>query len=368
MRGVVRRFTSIAPPQVRIPAPKLFIDGAFVNPESGTRLPVLSPRDGQAFAELANASAADLNRAVTSARHCFDAYLAGDSTVWPAWLPARRAKVLRRMSTGLLGRLDEVAHLESLDCGKPIAYARADVEGCAALLKYYANLVDPPISSASDCNQGQNGESLVGNKAISALEPKPLAVPEAGVSAALTKEPFGVIGAITPWNYPLAQAIAKLAPALAAGCCVVLKPSPLASLTCLLFAEVAVASGLPRGALQVLTGGPPGPLPSSINDNNGIEVASVTGRNSDSFREVEEELLSCQQQKSCGEALSSHPGLDKLSFTGSTAAGIRVLSAGAPWLRPTGLELGGKGALLVFPDANLEAAVDWTLSGKLLFV
>ena len=366
MRGVVRRFTSIAPPQVRIPAPKLFIDGAFVNPESSTRLPVLSPRDGQAFAELANASAADVNRAVASARHCFDAYLAGDSTVWPAWLPARRAKVLRQMSTGLLGRLDEVAYLESLDCGKPIADARADVEGCAALLNYYASLVDPPTISALAYDK--NHESLVGNKAISALEPKPLAVPEAGVSAALTKEPFGVVGAITPWNYPLAQAIAKLAPALAAGCCVVLKPSPLASLTCLLFAEVAVASGLPRGALQVLTGGPPGPLPSLFNDDDGVVIASATSRNSDSVREVEEELLTCQQQKSCGEALSSHPGLDKLSFTGSTAAGIRVLSAGAPWLRPTGLELGGKGALLVFPDANLEAAVDWTLSGKLVFV
>ena len=349
----------VPPLSVKIPAPKLFIDGAFVDPESSVRLPVISPRDGQAFAELANASAGDVNRAVASSRRCFDAYLAGDSTVWPAWLPARRANVLRHMSTSLLDRLDEVAKLESLDCGKPIADARADVEGCAALLDYYAKLVDPPVCTTSAGDQSRKGESLVGSKAMSALEPKPLAVPEVGVSAALTKEPFGVVGAITPWNYPLAQAIAKLAPALAAGCCVVLKPSPLASLTCLLFAEVAAASGLPRGALQVLTGGPPDPPPSLANDD-AIVAASVTGRNSDSVREEEEELGS---QVSCGEALSSHPGLDKLSFTGSTAAGIKVLSAGAPWLRPSGLELGGKGALLVFPDANLEAAVDWTLSG-----
>jgi betaine-aldehyde dehydrogenase len=338
VRGVVRRFAAhVAPPNVKLPAPKLFIDGAFVDAEGGARLPVLAPRNGQVFAELASASAADVDCAVASARRCFDGYFAGDPASWPCWPPARRAGVLRRLAQGLLGRLDEVALLESMDCGKPLADARADVASCAALLVYYADLVDPPSAPPATAATGNHSLSLQGERpvaaaaAVSALQPTPLAVPEAGVTASLVAEPLGVVGAITPWNYPLAQAVAKAAPAWAAGCCVVLKPSPLASLTCLLLAAEAVAAGLPPGALQVLTGGPPGEPPGGW---------------------------------SCGEALSRHGGLDKLSFTGSTEAGKRVLAASAPWVRPTTLELGGKGALLVFDDADLDAAVDWALFGE----
>jgi betaine-aldehyde dehydrogenase len=135
------------------------------------------------------------------------------------------------------------------------------------------------------------------------------------------------VAAITPWNYPLMQAVVKVAPALAVGCSVVLKPSPLASLTCLELGKMADTVGLPSGALSVVTGGPP--------DGAGDGAAR----------------------------LLSHPAVDYLSFTGSTRGGREMLSASAPLVRPTGLELGGKSAMVVFEDADVPSVVDWAMIG-----
>jgi len=135
------------------------------------------------------------------------------------------------------------------------------------------------------------------------------------------------VACVTPWNYPLMQAICKVAPALAAGCPVVLKPSPLASLTCLELGTMALEAGFPEGALSVLTGGPP----AGVSDG--------------------------------ASRLMSHPQVDFLSFTGSTRGGREMLNASAPLTRRTGLELGGKGAMIVFEDADIVAAVDWAMIG-----
>ena len=149
------------------------------------------------------------------------------------------------------------------------------------------------------------------------------------MASKVVHEPYGVVGCVTPWNYPLMQAVIKVAPALAAGCTVVLKPSPLASLTCLMLGELAVACDLPAGALNVLSGGPPGP-------------------------------------PDAAQHFAEHPDLDKLSFTGSGATGKALLHASANALRPTSLELGGKGAMIVFDDADLDGALDWAMIGIFL--
>ena len=285
------------------PTARLFIDGDFVAAEDNATLPVHSPRDGAIITHIANASARDVDRAVASARRCFDQYAtqwSDDS--WPAASPSHRAAVLRELSSGIRRRSDELAWLETMDCGKPLVESKADMDTCAGLFEFYADLVD-----------NQSGEETH------------LDVPEDGITAVLRREPLGVVGAITPWNFPLAQAVVKVAPALAAGCAVVLKPSPLASLTSLALAQLAVKANLPRGALNVITGGPP--------------------------------------DGDAGEALGRHPGIDKLSFTGSGTAGSALLASGAPLLRSTALELGGKGCMVVCADADIDDAVDWALAG-----
>jgi len=207
------------------------------------------------------------------------------------------------MSAAIRGQSETLARLETLDCGKPIRETRADMEASAAVFDYYADAA-PRL-----------------------LADEPLPATDKAFTSRVVCAPAGVVGAITPWNYPLMQACVKVAPALATGCSVLLKPSPLASLTCLELGKMAVGAGVPEGALSVLTGGPP------------VGVADGAAR------------------------LASHPALDFLSFTGSSGAGRTLLHASAEQLRRTSLELGGKGAILVFEDADLDAAVDWAMVG-----
>lgn len=215
----------------------------------------------------------------------------------------RRAAVLREIAAAIRQRETELARLETLDCGKPLRDSLADMQACARLFEYYAAI------------------------APQHLQDSPLALDEPPYEARVVSSAMGLVACVTPWNYPLLQAAAKVAPALAAGCAVVLKPSPLASLTSLELGKIALGAGAPPGALSVVTGGPP-----------------------------------------CGAAdgaasLLAHARVAKLSLTGSEAAGVAALSAAAPLLRPTALELGGKGAALVFDDADVPAAVDWLLLG-----
>ena len=213
------------------------------------------------------------------------------------------------MADGLRDRMEEFSYVESLDCGKPIEESRADTDACASFFEYYADLIS------------KGGF----------LSTERLPCPEDGVEGRLLREPVGVVGMITPWNFPLMQAVVKVAPALAAGCSMILKPSPLSSMTCLMMGDLAREAGAPPGTLNIITGGPPGPT-----NNDG---------------------------ESCGVALGKHPGLDKMSFTGSGPTGTALLHEGAKLLRPTGLELGGKGAMLILDDADMDTVVDWAMIG-----
>lgn len=203
---------------------------------------------------------------------------------------------------GLLDRhRNDLAQLDSLDEGKPLRESSADVGDAIALAIHLAELLEDPTWLAA---QGiANGtEDFI---------------------TVVKSEPIGVVAAITPWNYPLLMAAYKVLPALAAGCAVVLKPSELAPLSSLVLAELCREAGLPPGALNVVPG-----------------LGSVTG-----------------------DALSRHPGVDKLSFTGSVATARKVMAAAALGPRPLSLELGGKSPAIVFDDADVDCAVDWLITG-----
>jgi len=282
--------SSYSPPEA-----KLFIENQFVAAEGNDELAVYAPHDGTQFASIANASAADVDRAVSSAKECFN-------NTWGPNRPVReRSRMLNEMAKILEERLEHFAAIESMDCGKPINESRADIQMCADAIRYYAELA-PKFFGDTD-----------------------LPVPDDEFGSLLMKEPEGVVACVTPWNFPLMQAVFKVAPALAAGCTVILKPSPWASLTCVMLGEVARDAGLPPGAINIITGGPPG---------------------GDS-----------------GQHLVEHPLVDKLSFTGSGPTGKHLLHCSADLLRPTVLELGGKSSMIVFEDADMDSVVDWIMVG-----
>ena len=288
----------------------IFVDGEYRAAEGGDVIPVYSPQDGKPFTEIANASVADVNSAVESARRCFN-----NGSGWSSVenLP-HRISVMKRIAAALREIEEDriLSTLETRDCGKTLSEAAADMEACADYFDYFADI----------------SEEVMAPETLSTGTEEPF-------TAAFTKEAIGVVGCVTPWNYPLMQAVLKVAPAIAAGCSVVLKPAPNASLTCLALGQIAKEAGMPAGALNILTGGPPDNL---TGDSEGL---------------------------STGQTLIDHPGLDKLSFTGSGAAGRAMLTSSAAHLRPTSLELGGKSAAIVFDDARsmMGSLVDWLMVG-----
>ena len=271
---------------------------AYRRLSTSASIEVVSPRDGKPFSTLPDWSAADVDAAVAAGQTVVASSWAGKASM------ADRCAVLRQIGSSLRTRLEELSLLETRDCGKPIGESRVDIETCAQLFEYYADV------------------------APSVLADEPLPLPDDAFSSRIVASPVGVVGAVTPWNYPLMQAAVKVAPALAAGCAVALKPSPLASLTCVELGSIAREAGLPEGALAVITGGPPG----------GAADGGAA-------------------------ALVAHRGLDYLSFTGSGATGRHLLHASADALRPSSLELGGKGAMVVFGDVDVAATVDWAMVG-----
>lgn len=275
----------------------IFIDNTYSPASDGSVIETFAPHDGKVLDSIANATEEDVNRAVASARSCFDSGSWSDTPV------DERAEVLRKISTALREPrfLKTLSKIESLDCGKPLVESAADIEMCADLFDFYADVLPDYFKDER------------------------LPAQEEGYQSSIVKEPAGVIAMVTPWNFPLMQAVVKVAPALAAGCSMILKPSPWASLTCSILGGVVRDAGVPKGVLNILTGGPPG---------------------------------GC-----AGEWLTRHPDVDLLSFTGSGPTGTKLLRASAEHLRPTALELGGKGALIVFEDADLDVAVDWALVG-----
>jgi betaine-aldehyde dehydrogenase len=233
------------------------------------------------LAEVPRAGAAEVDDAVARARAALPA--------WRALSPGERARVLHTLADELAAHRDELALLEARNAGKAIADARGEMDMVVDTFRYYAGAP----------------ERLLGDT-----------IPVSGGQAFTVREPLGVVGLITPWNFPLTIAAWKLAPALAAGNTVVLKPAELTPLTALRFAEIAADAGLPAGVVNVVVG--PG--------------------------------------RTCGQRLVEHPDVAKIAFTGSTEVGREIASAAAATIKRVTLELGGKSANIVFADADLEAA------------
>jgi len=260
----------------------LFIDGDFVDGTSGTSFKTINPATEEVLSEVSEADAADVDRAVAAARRAHD-------KVWSTMRGAERAKYLFRIARIIAERAREFAVLESLDNGKPIRESRdVDVPLVAQWFFYYAGWADKL------------------NHVGLGVRPRPL----------------GVAGQVIPWNFPLMMLAWKVAPALAAGNTVVLKPAETTPLTALLFAEVCQQADLPAGVVNIVTG------------------AGATGQ-----------------------ALVEHPGIDKVAFTGSTAVGKAIARSVAGTNKQVTLELGGKAANIVFDDAPIDQAVEGIVNG-----
>jgi acyl-CoA reductase-like NAD-dependent aldehyde dehydrogenase len=263
----------------------LFIDGEFVPSVSGRRFETTNPATGEPIAEVAEAGREDLDRAVDAARKAFE------TGPWAAMKPRQRGRILMRAADLLSSRAEEFGRVETMDNGKPIFEStRIDMPAAAEALSYF----------------GESADKIYGDTHASR--------PDAFLMT--IREPVGVVGAITPWNFPLLQAMWKIAPALALGNTVVLKPASVTPLTCLMFADLLREAGLPPGAFNVVTG--PGPV--------------------------------------VGAAMAEHPQIDKISFTGETETGKSILRAAAGTVKRVSMELGGKSPNVVFADADLDAA------------
>jgi aldehyde dehydrogenase (NAD+) len=264
---------------------KLFINGDWITPAGKGSIDVINAGTEQVMGKIPEGAAEDADRAVKSAKAAFPA--------WAATPVATRAGFLQKISEGLAARGDELAQLIAQEVGMPLPLSKMVQAGLPTMnFGVYAKMATE-----------HQAEEQVGNSLV-------------------VKEPVGVVVCITPWNYPLHQIAAKVAPALAAGCTVVLKPSEVAPLNAFVLAEVVQAVGLPAGVFNLVSGY--GPV--------------------------------------VGEALAAHPDADMISFTGSTRAGRRVSELGAKTIKRVHLELGGKSASVVLDDADLEKAVAGTVA------
>lgn len=272
----------------------LFIDGTWQNSAAGERLKVYDPATEEVFAEVAAAGPEDIDRAVAAARHAFD------EGPWSRMSGADRAGYLRAIADHLAARHGQISETEVRDNGKPLPEANWDIDDAIGCFRYYADLAEK-----------LDAEEI------------PVALADDRFKSSVWREPVGVAGQIIPWNYPLLMASWKVAPALAAGCTSVLKPSELTPLTALELGAAAEAVGLPAGVLNIVTGFGAG----------------------------------------AGAPLSAHPGVDKLAFTGSVPTGRAVMQAAAQDIKNVSLELGGKSAFVAFDDADVEAAVEWIMFG-----
>jgi acyl-CoA reductase-like NAD-dependent aldehyde dehydrogenase len=262
----------------------LFIDGRFVPAADGLTEPTLNPHDNSKIADVAMAGRADIDKAVTAARAAFPA--------WSAMAAMERGRLLLKLADAIEAHADELARLESLDTGHPMRdTTRLDVPRTAVTFRYFGGMADKVEGSVIPVEQGFLNYTL--------------------------RQPIGVVGQIVPWNFPLMFTSWKMAPALAAGNCVVMKPAELTPLSSLRIAELIGDVGFPKGVVNIVPG----------------------------------------FGNAAGQYIAEHPGIDKVSFTGSTATGRKIVQASAGNLKRVQLELGGKGANIVFADANVDAAV-----------
>jgi acyl-CoA reductase-like NAD-dependent aldehyde dehydrogenase len=262
----------------------LIIGGERVQAAEGGILEVYDPSTEELLARVARATAKDVDRAVAAAREALE------SKAWAGITPAERGRTLYRIAQNLRERTEELAELKSRDNGKPLRQARTDVQVAARYFEFYAGVADKILGHTIPLGPGLLDYTV--------------------------REPIGVSAQIVPWNYPIQIGSRGVAPALAAGCTVVLKPAEDAPMTALRLGEIALASGLPPGVLNVVPGFGP----------------------------------------EAGRALASHPDINQLTFTGSVEVGIEVAKRAAENVVPVVMELGGKSPNIVFADADLEEA------------
>lgn len=271
-----------------------FIDGAWVAADSGARFAVCNPANGKNLAEVADCGVAETARAIAAAE-----------AAWPAWraLTAKqRAQLLQRWFALIVEHAEDLAQLVTAEGGKPLAEARGEVLYGASFVEWFA----------------EEGKRTYGETIPSPAADKRLVV---------IKQPVGVAAAITPWNFPVAMITRKVAPALAAGCTVVVKPAEQTPLSALALAALGELAGFPKGVFNVVTG-------------------------------------SAAQAPAIGGELCANPAVRKLSFTGSTQVGRLLMAQCAPTIKKLSLELGGNAPFIVFDDADIDAAVDGAIAAK----
>ncbi|MEO9170036.1 MAG: aldehyde dehydrogenase family protein, partial [Candidatus Baltobacteraceae bacterium] len=271
---------------------QLLIGGAWRDAGSGGTYEDRNPATGGVLADVAEATREDVDAAVLAARRAFDA------GKWSSMAATRRTKILNKMAQLIAERAQSLALLEVRDNGKALSTAKGEIGAIVDCFEFYAGAVTKNY-----------GETL----------PPPIPT----YLANTVREPVGVVGAIVPWNFPLLLASWKVAPALAAGCTIVLKPAPSTPLSAIELGKIALEAGVPEGVLNIVTG---------------------------SGREL-------------GQWIVEHPGVDKIAFTGSTATGKLVAQSAANTVKRVTLELGGKSPSVVFDDAEIEGAVAGALYG-----
>ena len=284
----------LAATKSKIQPGKLLIGGQWSDASDGKTFDTVNPATGQVLTQLASATVADVDRTVAAARKAFD----DPAAPWQKMAASDRAKILWRIADLIEQHIDEIAEIETLDNGKPIFESRyVDLPTVCEVFRYYAGWATKI-----------HGETI--NSRPNAF-------------TYTLREPLGVVAAIVPWNFPLLLASWKIAPALATGNVVILKPASQTPLTALALGEIAVEVGLPPGVLNVLTG-------------SGATV---------------------------GQAIVEHPGIDKIAFTGDTSTGKGIMRGAAETLKKITLELGGKSPNIVLPDADLDAALRGATTG-----
>ena len=282
---------------------KLFIGGKFVEPIEREKLPTYYPATGELLHEFPRGKANDIHAAISAAERAW-----AEGT-WAAMKAADRAKIVAKMAQGIEDNKEMLAEIEAADVGKPFRQAAMTLGGAANEGKYWCSLgkaldeeQDLPVNSGG----GKGG------------------LPPEEWNVVYRRDPIGVVGLISAWNYPLNVAFRKVCPALIAGNCAILKPSEIAGLSCMFIGKLAQDAGIPPGVFNIVTG-----------------------------------------DRDAGVALTLSPSVSMISFTGSSITGSKVMEACAPKLSQVALELGGKSALVVFGDTDLDKAVETTMKGFL---
>ena len=298
--------TSLARVQTHLAAEcfnKLYIGGEFVDPIDGEKFPTFYPATGELLHEFPRGRANDVEAAIAAAE------AAWAEGTWANMAAAERAEMVARMAQGIEDNIEMLAEIEAADVGKPFRQAAMAIGGGAAEGKYWCTLgavLDAEQNTPVNSGGGKGG------------------VPPAEWDVVYRRDPIGVIGLISAWNYPLNVAFRKVAPALVAGNCAILKPSEIAGLSCMFIGKLAQDAGIPAGVFSVVTG-----------------------------------------DRDAGAALAASPSVSMISFTGSSLTGSKIMEACAPKLSQCALELGGKSALVVFEDTDLDRAVETTMKGFL---